>query len=184
MILDTRDFKRILPLPLTLITTVSKDGVPNAAPYGCVVPVLRPLDLIAIVSALPRDTLRNIRETGEFVVNVVAPPCFKKAMLCAKAYPPEVNELEAVGLESVPSREVTPPRVKDALGWIEARLQEEILRDRYALIIGKVVCAEINDTYMQNGKLNESPVVIMFPFFKTLGPNIGSREDFEDIIGH
>lgn len=183
MILDPKDFKHILPLPLTLITTVSKEGVPNAAPYGCVMPVLRPLDLIAIASALPRDTLHNIRETREFVVNVVSPQCFRKAMLCAKAYPPEVNELEAVGLESFPSREVAPLRVKDALGWIEARLEEEISRNNYALIIGKVVCAEINDAYLQNGKLNESPVVIMFPFFKTLGASVGSREDFEETVG-
>lgn len=184
MILEPRDFKNILPLPLTLITTIDGQGRPNAAPYGCVMPILRPLDLIAIASALPRDTLRNIRGTREFVVNVVVPSSFRKSMLCAKPYPPGVNELEEVGLEYVPSREVKPPRMKDSLGWIEARLEEEISRDRYSLVIGRVVCAEINDDYIRNGRIKESPVVILFPFFKTLGQNVGTREEFEAIIGH
>lgn len=180
MIIDPKDFKQILPIPLTLITTIDNEGRPNAAPYGCVMPILRPLDLIAIASALQRDTLRNIRETREFVVNVVVPSSFRKSMLCAKPYPPGVNELSEVGLESVNSRKVRPPRIKDALGWIEAELEEEILRDNYSLIIGKVVCAELNDNYLQDGKLKESPIVILFPFFKVLGQNIGTREEFEE----
>jgi len=179
MMLEPHDFKRLLPLPLTLITTIDADGRANAAPYGCVMPILRPLDLIAIASALPRDTLRNIRQTQEFVVNVVVPASFRKAMLCAKAYPPGVNELEEVGLGSVPARKVKPPRVKESFGWIEAKLEEEILRDSYSLIIGKVVCAEINEAYISEGNLQESPVVILFPFFKKLGDKVGSRDEFE-----
>ncbi|MEJ5301667.1 MAG: flavin reductase family protein [Thermodesulforhabdaceae bacterium] len=184
MILEPHDFKRLLPLPLTLITTVDGEGRANAAPYGCVMPILRPLDIIAIASALPRDTLKNIRETQEFVVNVVVPASFRKAMLCSKSYPPGVNELEEVGLESVPARKVKPPRVKDSLGWIEAKLEEEILRDKYSLIIGKVVCAEINEAYYSEGKLKESPIVILFPFFKKVGEKVGSREEFENIMSH
>ena len=45
-------FKKLIPLPLTVLTTVDASGITNAAPYGCVMPVLRPLDLIAIASAL------------------------------------------------------------------------------------------------------------------------------------
>ncbi len=185
MILKPEEFKRMVPMPFTLITTIDSSGCPNAAPYGCVMPILRPLDLIAIASAHPRDTLRNIRETKEFVVNIVAPSSFKKAMLCAKNYPPQVNELEEVGLESLPSRMIKPPRVKDSLGWIEAIFEEEIARPNYVLIIGKVILAELNDNYLdEDKKLKESPVVILFPFFKKLGEKVGSREEFEEIIGH
>ncbi len=179
MILEPHEFKRFLPLPLTLITTVDGRGCPNGAPYGCVMPILRSLDLIAIASALPRDTLRNIRETREFVVNVVAPSSFKKAMRCAKSYPPDVNELEEEGVETVPSRVVRPPRMRDAIGWIEAILEEEVLREQYALVIGKVVYAELNDAYCHEGTLRESPIVILFPLFKTLGQVVGSRDELE-----
>lgn len=102
-------FKIMLPLPVTVITTVDAEGVNNAAPYGCVMPILRPLDLIAIASALPRHTLENIRKTGEFVVNVIGTPSFAKAMMTAKNLPPEADELREAGLESIPSREVAPP---------------------------------------------------------------------------
>ncbi len=65
-------------MPLTVITTVDERGLPNAAPYGCVMPVLRPLDLIALASAHQRDTLNSIGQTGEFVVNLIGPGLFKK----------------------------------------------------------------------------------------------------------
>jgi flavin reductase (DIM6/NTAB) family NADH-FMN oxidoreductase RutF len=171
-------FKKLIPLPVTVITTVDNNGIANAAPYGCVMPILRPLDLVAIASALPRDTLRNIRDTGEFVINVIGKPGFKRAMQTAKNYPPGVNELEEVGVEVVPSKKTAPPRIKDSLGWIEAVLDEEILREKFSLIIGKVVCAEINDAFIENGKLAELPALLLMPDYRLLGDSIiGSAEE-------
>jgi flavin reductase (DIM6/NTAB) family NADH-FMN oxidoreductase RutF len=171
--------KRFLPLPVTVITTVDMEGVPNAAPYSCVMPILRPLPLIAIASALPRDTLRNIRSTGEFVVNVMGKPAFREAMKCAREYPPEVNELEEVGIETLPSRKIRPPRIKAAVGWIEATLDREVADDRYALIIGQVVCTEVNDLYVQDEKLMELPITLLIPHFRSLGESIARREDVD-----
>ena len=171
-------FKKLIPLPITVITTVDKNRIANAAPYGCVMPILRPLDLVAIASALPRDTLRNIRETGEFVINVIGRPGFKKAMQTAKNYPPGVTELAEVGIENLPSKKTAPPRMKDALGWIEAVVDEEILREKYSLIIGKVVCSEINDAFFENGRLKELPSLLLMPDYRVLGDNvIGSAEE-------
>ena len=175
-------FKRFFPLPLTLITTLDKQGVANAAPYSCVMPVLRPLDLIALASALPRDTLRNIRETGEFVVNVIGRPSFRKAIRCAKNFPPEINELDALGIDSIPSRMVSPPRVKDAIGWIESKLEREVEGDKYVIIIGKVVCSEINDVYLESGEIVEPPIVVLLPTFRLLGEKVAKREEFLDDI--
>ncbi|MDY6863833.1 MAG: flavin reductase family protein, partial [Thermodesulfobacteriota bacterium] len=136
-------FKNFLPLPITLITTVDQKGIPNAAPYSCVMPILRPLDLIAIASALPHDTLKNIRHTKEFVVNVMGNPSFRETIKCAREYPPEKNELVEVDIETTSSKKVSPPRVKDAIGWIETRMEKEITGDNYSLIIGKVLFSEI-----------------------------------------
>lgn len=165
-------FKKMLPLPVTVITTVDSSGIANAAPYSCVMPILRSLDLIAIASALPRDTLRNIRETKEFVVNIIGRPGFREAMQTAKNYPPGVNELEMVGLETILSKKTTPPRIKDALGWIEARMDEEILREKFSLIIGKVICAEINDKFLEQGRLKELPAIMLRPDYRIVGENI------------
>lgn len=170
-------FKRMLPVPVSVITTVDLRGTANAAPYGCLMPVLRPLDIIAVASALPRDTLRNIRETGQFVVNVMGRPSFVEAMRTARNYPPGVSELEEEGIETSPSREVDPPRISDALGWIEVVLDREITGENYSLAIGKVVCAEINDSYVDDEKLSESPIVMLSPDYRQLGERIGDVRD-------
>ena len=59
MELKPQMFKKILPIPVTVITSVDREGRVNAAPYGCVMPILRPLDLITIASACkPPGTIR------------------------------------------------------------------------------------------------------------------------------
>jgi flavin reductase (DIM6/NTAB) family NADH-FMN oxidoreductase RutF len=170
-------FKLMLPLPVTVITTVDSMGISNAAPYGCVMPVLRPLDLIAVASALPRDTLHNIRETGQFVVNVMGRPSFDKAMKTAGSYPPEVSELEEEGIETGPSKEVGPPRISDALGWIEAVFDREVTGDGYSVVIGRVLCAELNDRYVEEERLSEPPVVLLSPEYRLVGESIGDARE-------
>ncbi len=184
MELKASQFKMFLPIPVTVITTVSSDGVPNGAPYGCVMPVLGPLDLISIASALPRDTLRNIRETKAFVVNVIGEPEFRKAMSCAKTYPPDVNEMEAVGLATVPSKSVSPPRIADAVGWAEAVLEKEVVGENYSVIIGRVLCSEVNDRYWKDGKLAEHPLVMLSHKFRTIGDGIAKGEEFINPTTH
>jgi len=168
-------FKRVMPVPVCLITTVDAGGRVNAAPYSCVTPILRPLDLVAVASAPGRQTLENIRETGHFVINVVGKGIFRQAVLCARNYPKGVNELEEVGLETMPAHRVKPPRVRGALGWIEAVLEEEIKRQRYSLVIGKVVAYGVNEEALREGDL---PIVGLVPEFRLLGDRVAGREDF------
>jgi flavin reductase (DIM6/NTAB) family NADH-FMN oxidoreductase RutF len=175
-------FKRFLPLPVTLVTTLDAQKTVNAAPYSCVMPILRPLDLIALASALPRDTLRNIRQTREFVVNVMGRPGFRQAMQCARNYPPEVDELEEVGLKTLPSRKVAPPRVREAVGWIEAVLEREVTGDNYVLIIGRVLSAEINDRYWQDGKFLESPIMLLSPQLRALGDKLADSAELTQVM--
>ncbi len=63
MELKTEMFKKLMPLLVTHIATVNGDGIINAAPYSCIMPVLRPLDIVTLASALPRGTLANMQET-------------------------------------------------------------------------------------------------------------------------
>ena len=70
MILKPNKKRNILPLPVVLISTISKEGIRNAAPWSNFTPVLRPLEDVLLASWLKRDTLDNIRQTGEFVVNI------------------------------------------------------------------------------------------------------------------
>jgi flavin reductase (DIM6/NTAB) family NADH-FMN oxidoreductase RutF len=173
-------FKKMLPLPVTVITTLDSNGIVNAAPYGCVMPILRLNDLIAIASAPSnmRHTLQYIRDNKEFVVNIIGRPKFKESMQTARSYPAGTDELAESGLEAVPSKIVKPPRIKDALGWIEATLTEELLRERYSLVIGKVLYSEINDMYVKDGKLTEMPAILLQPEYRVVGEKvIGNAED-------
>ena len=120
-----------MPLPVVLISTISKDGVHNAAPWSCVTPVLRPLEEILIASWLKRDTLENIRQTGEFVINVPPAGMEEVVMICARDFPPEVDELEKAGLVPRKSVEVKPPGIEGCLAWAECAFEEEIAREKY-----------------------------------------------------
>lgn len=79
-------------MPVVLISTVDKEGNMNIAPYANVMPILRSLDLIAIASWLRRDTLDNIRDTKEFVINIPSADLVDKVMICSRNYPKGVDE--------------------------------------------------------------------------------------------
>ena len=147
MILKPSQRGQIMPLPVVLITTVSQGGVRNAAPWSCITPVLRPLDEVLIASWLKRDTLENIRETGEFVINVPRAGMEEAVMICARNYPPDVDELVEAGLAPRPSAVVKAPGIDGCLAWAECTVEEEIARDKYVLIIGQVVHLEADDRF-------------------------------------
>jgi flavin reductase (DIM6/NTAB) family NADH-FMN oxidoreductase RutF len=152
MILKPSQRSQIMPLPVVLISTISRGGVRNAAPWSCVTPVLRPLDEILIASWLKRDTLENIRQTGEFVINVPPAGMEEAVMICAENFPPEVDELEKAGLQPRPSKLVKPPGIAGCLAWAECKVEEEIAREKYVLIIGKVVHLEADDRFFSEAE--------------------------------
>lgn len=142
-----KPFKResIIPLPVTFISTKSADGVRNIAPYGCVMPVLRPLDLVCIATGKRRDTLDNIRATGEFVINLAGTDFTDKVIPTARYSPPEADEFVLAGLEEKPSVVVKPPGIKGCYAWMECTLDKLFEEPKYILIMGKVVHLEIDD---------------------------------------
>lgn len=179
MELQPEKFKKLLPLPVTLITTCNTEDIINAAPYSSLMPVLRPLDLISFASNPRNDTLKNIHENGQFIVNVMGEPSFEKAVKCAGDYPFGVNELKEIGLKTLPSKKVKPPRVREAVGWIEAEKVNELAGEKYTIIVGRVLCAEINDDYVKDGELSVLPILLNFPYFRAMGEPIARRDAFD-----
>ncbi|MFB3764496.1 MAG: flavin reductase family protein [Methanotrichaceae archaeon] len=147
MILEPHMREQILPLPVVLISTVSQEGIRNAAPWSNFTPVLRPHDEVLLATWLKRDTLENIRQTGEFVVNVPTVGMEDAVMITARNYPPEVDEFEMANLRPHPSSIVKPPGIEGCLAWAECVLEEEIARNRFVLVIGKVVHLEADDRF-------------------------------------
>ncbi|SHF17594.1 NADH-FMN oxidoreductase RutF, flavin reductase (DIM6/NTAB) family [Desulfacinum infernum DSM 9756] len=135
----------IMPLPVALISTLSRDGVRNIAPYSCIMPILRPLDLICLVSAARRDTLVNIRETKEFVVNMVGVGFSDKIVPTARYAPPEVDEFQVAGLEEKRSETIRAPGIAGSYAWMECALFKEYAEPGFVLIVGKVLRLEVAD---------------------------------------
>src|SRR5665213_3226069 len=109
----------IAPRPIAWVTSMNEDGGLNAAPFSaynylCTDP---PIIGIGVTDRptggfVPKDTARNIRRTGEFVVNVVTEDLIRQMNICATDFPAEFNELEMAGLSTIPSQVVKVPRIE------------------------------------------------------------------------
>ncbi len=129
--LDPRDRYKLLtavviPRPVAWVTTLGADGVVNAAPYSFFNlfgkdPALVVLGLENRPDGSRKDTSENIRATGEFVVNIATPALNEAMVATAAAYPSDDSEAEALGLATVPSAHVAPPRLADVPVAIECR---------------------------------------------------------------
>lgn len=148
-----------MPLPIAFISTRSADKVRNIAPYSCIMPVLRPLDLICLASAKKRDTLNNIRETNEFVVNLVGHKFSDKVIPTARFSKPEADEFELAELSPKPSSMIGAPGIAGAYAWMECRLAGFHQGPGYTLVMGKVLRLEVNDACLTP----EGPLILTGP---------------------
>lgn len=134
----------VIPRPIAWVTTQSAAGVVNAAPYSFFNVFSEEPALIVLGlqhrEGVPKDTTRNIHETCEFVVNIATPAALPALVDSAAAYPPETSETEALGLETLPSLKVTPPRLACAAVALECRRHVSLAFGAHReLMIGEVV---------------------------------------------
>jgi flavin reductase (DIM6/NTAB) family NADH-FMN oxidoreductase RutF len=120
----------VLPRPVGWISTVDGDGQPNLAPFSffnvvCAnPPTLLFCPMTRSSDAGSKDTLNNVRATGEFVVNIVTEQLAEAMTRTSVEAPPDVNEFEFAGLEAAPSVVVQPPRVGASPVHFECRLNQ------------------------------------------------------------
>ena len=147
MKMNSREFYKLLVRPTVVISTVSSNGVSNAAPFSFNSPVAtRPRPLFGFETSVNHDTWRNIKENGEFVVNLVDESFGPLMKIMEKDFAYEVSEIKECGLTEVKANYVKPPRIKEAFGWIECRMtQHVILSERAVWVIGEIIEVEVND---------------------------------------
>lgn len=119
----------VAPRPIAWVTTVGADGTVNCAPFSyfqavCSDPPMVMLSLSDRPGGGPKDTLGNIQATGEFVVHVAPAGEAERVVQTAAPYPTGTSEVEAAGLETVPSSVVRPPRLAASPVAMECRLVE------------------------------------------------------------
>lgn len=133
------DILRLLGFsPVTLITTVGKDGSVNAAPYGWITVVdYNPPQLLFSVN-IKHDTYRNVLETEEFVVNVPSADMIEEIWITQKPFPYGINELEEADLTPLPSEKVKPPRIKECKAHIECKVIWTKIIGSACLVLGNI----------------------------------------------
>jgi flavin reductase (DIM6/NTAB) family NADH-FMN oxidoreductase RutF len=114
------------PRPIGWISTKSRAGQVNLAPYSFFNAFNYTPPIIGFASIGPKDTLRNLNETGEFVWNLVTRPLAEAMNASCAAVPPEVNEFELAGLTALPCSVVNVPRVGESPVAFECRVTQQI----------------------------------------------------------
>lgn len=152
----------VVPRPIAWVTSLSADGVVNAAPFSyfnvaSIEPMLVSVAVIRKPGSVMKDTARNIAETKEFVVNMVDVFNVDAVNQTSADYPPEVSEVEELGLTQLPSVAVRPPRLGESRVHFECRLHRFMTLGEPAasdLIIGEVVHVHIDDSLYRDGKID------------------------------
>ena len=147
-------YKAMAPRLTVLVTTVDREGRINAAPFSFVSPVSMDPPLVMVSSGHGKDTLKNVRDTGEFVLNIPTEEILNQLCSCGKKVPPEINELDEAGLTAEDSSVVKPPRVKECIAWFECGLEQEHEAGDHVLLIGRVLKAEVKDGLLKDGNLD------------------------------
>lgn len=179
----------IVPRPIAFVSSISSAGVLNLAPFSfftgisanppviCFSPMIRGSD------GMKKDTLRNIEETKEFVVNVVSEDFAGKMNICSAEFPPEVDEFQVSGLTPVASDLVKPPRVAESHVNMECRLLEIVHVSAKPLggsiVLGAVLRFHVDNALFDDFKIDPDK---LRPIGRMGGPSYTRITDRFDLI--
>ena len=155
----------VVPRPIAWTSTVSREGIYNLAPFSFFTVASRQPPMLCISVGPPpeseggdrpaKDTLSNIEETGEFVVNIVSLSLSNTMFESSKNHPPEADEFEKTGLTPAPCEVVGAPRVEEAGVSMECLLDRVLPLGNDHLIIGRMVRFHVRDElYEDNGRID------------------------------
>ena len=148
----------IAPRPIGWISTLSRDGVANLAPYRFFNLVASGPSIVAFSRAGRKDSQTNAEQTGEFVCNIASFDQREAVNSSAATLPPEIDEFALTGLGTLPSQMIKPPRVKGAPAHLECVYLQTVplfskdgVRNGFDLVLGEVVGVHIDDRFIQEG---------------------------------
>lgn len=177
----------ILPRPIAWVSSMDADGNLNLAPYSFfTVGARKPMTLIfcPLVPGEPgskKDTLRNIEQRPEFVVNLTNEETAQAMNRSATVFPPGMSEFEWAGVTPAASETIAVPRVSEAPVAFECLLQQIVTISEEpgggSAIFGEVQCIHIRDDLYAEG-------YVLLESLKPIGRLAGSsyvrvRDTFE-----
>ncbi len=149
----------IVPRPIAWVSTTSNEGRNNLAPFsffncfGADPPMVGFAPGFKSITRSgdttvrePKDTLRNIEQTGQFVINIVSRKLAEQMNQSSASYEPNVSEFDRVGLRPANSTYVTPPRVSESLVSFECKLIQIIQHGNNNLVLGEILGIHLDDS--------------------------------------
>jgi flavin reductase (DIM6/NTAB) family NADH-FMN oxidoreductase RutF len=139
------------PRPIALVSTIDAEGRHNAAPMSFF-NVFSHEPPILILGIQPRedgsakDTVANLRRSGEFVVHMVDMAIARAMLVTGRDLPPGEDEIALAGLTAVPARQVRAPRIAESPCAMECRTEQIIDYPRRAIVLGRVVQMFVRDS--------------------------------------
>lgn len=154
----------IIPRPIAFVSSIDADGILNLAPFSYFTACSSNPPVVCFCTSVrsePRphkDTLENIRATGEFVVNVVSEEIAEQMNKTSADVPPEVDEFVLSGLTPLASDLVKPPRVAESKAQMECKLRQIVPVSEKpgggVLVLGEVLRFHILESVMDGLKVD------------------------------
>jgi flavin reductase (DIM6/NTAB) family NADH-FMN oxidoreductase RutF len=144
----------VVPRPIAWVSSISAEGVPNVAPHSYFNVISSNPWILHFTSTGEKDTLRNVRATGEFVINAVTRELVEEMNFTSADFPPGESEFEWAGLEPAPSARVTPPRVARARVAFECRLNDVVSKGNGHMVFGDVLLAHVDESLFVEGRVD------------------------------
>jgi flavin reductase (DIM6/NTAB) family NADH-FMN oxidoreductase RutF len=145
----------VSPRPIGWISTTGPMG-DNLAPYSFFNAVAYTPPQVLFASTGTKDSVRNIRDTGVFAVNIVSEAMFQAMSATSASVPRDVDEFALAGIARAPCTTIACPRVAGAPAVLECLLVQEVaLRGKdNALIIGEVTGVHLRDDCIRDGRFD------------------------------
>jgi flavin reductase (DIM6/NTAB) family NADH-FMN oxidoreductase RutF len=155
----------VVPRPIAWTSTVSREGVYNLAPFSFFTVASRQPPMLCISLGPPpeteegdepsaKDTLSNIEETEEFIINIVSLPLSNRMFESSKNHLPDTDEFEKASLTPTRCEVVKAPRVEEAAVSMECLLERILALGTDHLVIGRMVRFHVRDELFEDGRIN------------------------------
>ncbi|NIK79127.1 flavin reductase (DIM6/NTAB) family NADH-FMN oxidoreductase RutF [Paenibacillus castaneae] len=154
----------IIPRPIAFVSTLSSEGVLNAAPFSFfnIVTANPPMVSVSVqrTNGARKDTARNAIEAGEFVVHISDESYIEAINKTAASLPPDESEVALAGLTAVASERISVPGIAEARIRMECVLEQSLSlggtegSPACDLLIGRVVCFHVEEELLEQGRIN------------------------------
>ena len=163
----------VVPRPIAWVTSLSRKGVLNLAPFSAFTFVSQKPPMLAISvgrkGAIYKDTAQNILNNEEYVIHIADSSLMTAVHESSTEHPPDVSEVEELRLSTLPGERIKVPRLAAAPIAMECRFRQclEFGETRSRLIVGEVLVFHIRDGLLQNGKIETEA---LDPIARIAGP--------------